>query len=343
MGWGLRILVALVGLAALGLGVWPISLLAVVCILFSFRRARREGGAVSGRQKSGGPRGWLVLGGVLLLLSAVALWSGGTFSPIIFALGGTAVILRPYLQAVVPAGSVVPVKESVLLRSKFVPFKWHSLAEVKLESQDQTRGIAALDGRILIFAAKSSAAFQLVTVHALWYRQAEEKVVRTLRRETRALSQRGAHLLPLDSRDASRKLSLTLDRLNLGVGDLGAVSSIPFDVFTLQTKEGLVVKHRVFRISEPEGDARIPQADLPVARPPLFAEVVERIGERYGWPGPDEFSPFLASMDASRAEPMVDRFRARGDETDMVSVETPGGAEVKLTRAQLRAVARIYG
>ena len=47
-------------------------------------------------------------------------------------------------------------------------------------------------------------------------------------------------------------------------------------------------------------------------------------------------------MDASRAEPLADRIRTKGEGEGRVAVETPGGTQVKLSRAQLRAVARTY-
>lgn len=346
MGWGMRIAAIFVGLVALGFGGWPISLLALAYLVYSFRKPKPQRAYLLRQEVLPKPRrpwGRYVLGGVLFFLSLVAIGAGGGLSPIVFFMGGLAVVFWPVIRRNGLASGVVPVRESILLRSRLFPLRWHALAEVKLESQDQTRGISALDGRLLVFAGKTPSAFQVVSVYAFGYKEAEEKVVRKLQRETRTLSQRGAHLLPLDSREAIQRLSLTLDRLNVGTDDLEAVSSLPFDVFTLQTEEGLVVSHRAFRIAGDSGPAFIPPPDISTSRQPLFAEVVEKIGERHGWPGPDEFSPFLAAMDASRTEPLTDRIRTKGEVSGRVVVETLGGAEAKLTRAQLRAVARIYG
>ncbi|MDG6911970.1 MAG: hypothetical protein JRN35_02685 [Nitrososphaerota archaeon] len=345
MGWGARMLAVLAGLIALGLGAWPIFLLALVYLVYSFRKPRAQRAVMLKQQVLARPRrpwGRYTAGGVLFLLALAAVEAGGTLSPIAFFTGGLAVVFWPLARRHGVGGGVVPMTDSILLRSRLFPLRWHALAEVKLEAQDQTRGVAALDGRLLVFAGRSPSAFQVVSVYALGYRGAEEKVLRTLRCKARMLSQRGAHLLPLDSRDAGKRLSLTLDRLDIGTEDLEAVSSLPFDVFAVRTKEGLVVSHRAFRLSEPAGTPSIPPSDLTPARQPLFAEVVEKIQERHGWPGPDAFSPFLAALDASRTEPFSDRVMARGEAEGKVSVETPGGAEVKLTRAQLRAVARIY-
>ena len=182
----------------------------------------------------------------------------------------------------------------------------------------------------------------LVSVYAFGYRQAEEKVVEKLRRETRMLSQRGAHLLPLDSEDAAARLSAELDRLVVGTEDLEAVTSLPFDVLTLQVDEGVIVAHRAFRISQPIGSPYVPTPDLRGCRQPLLAELVRKIGERHGWPGPDEFSPFVAALDASRGEPLADRIIVKGEKEGRLLVENPGGALVGLTRSQLRVLARIY-
>ena len=151
------------------------------------------------------------------------------------------------------------------------------------------------------------------------------------------------HLLPLDSRDAAEKLSLRLHRLSLGTAGLDPAPPLPFDVFALQTKEGLVVCHRAFRVAEPSRAVSIPSPDISPAREPLLAEVVDRVGEIHRWGGPDEFSSFLAALAASRADPLADRLRTRDEEAGRVAVETPGGAQAKVTRPQLRAIARVYG
>ena len=347
MGWGLRLAAVLVILIALALGAWPVSLLALAYLAYSLRKPRGQRAVILRQEvlaKPKRPWGRYVLGGFMLLLSGVALESGGTFSPVVFLFGGLSVLFWPTLRRSGWANQVVPMKESVLLRSRLFPLRWHALAEVKLEYQNETRGIAAMEGKLLVFAGRNPATFQLVSVTAFGHRQAEAKVVKKLRRETRMLSQRGAHILPLDGAQAAAKLSLELEKLRVGTDDFEAVSSLPFDVIALRVEDGLVVSHRAFNVVE---SGKVPPAvlspDLSQEREPLLAEVVQEIGERHGWPGPDGYSPFLAALDASRAEPIADRFRVKGEVEGGVAVETPGGAEVRLSRAQLRVVARIYG
>jgi len=199
-----------------------------------------------------------------------------------------------------------------------------------------------MSGKLLLFAGRAPAMFQVVSVYALSYMEAEASVIRELRKETRMLSQRGAHLLPADSADAAAKLSLELKRVGIGANDFEAVSSLPFDAVAFEVEDGRLVSHRAFNFLERTGAAAVPAADLRHARQPLFAEVVQEIGEKHGWPGPDEFSPFIAALDASRGEPIADRIVMKGEKEGKLLVETPGGALVSLTRPQLRILARIY-
>ena len=345
MGWGKRIVAILVILIFLGLGAWPISLLIFFYLVYSLRRPKAKTVLVQKQeifQKPGRPWGRYTIGAALLLLSLVAAESGGTYSPAVFFVAGLAAIFLPFISRLGHLRKVVPIKDSVLLQNNLFPLSWHTLVEVKLELQDQTRGITAMSGELLLYAGKAPTMFQVVSVYALSYNQAEVIVMKKLRRETRMLSQRGAHLLPVDSADAADKLSLELERLSIGTEDFEAVSSLPFDAIAFRVKDGRLVSHRAFNVLERNGVAAVPPADLRYAREPLFAEVVQEIGEKHGWPGPDEFSSFLASLDASRAEPLADRFRMKEEVEGKITVETPGGAQVMLTRAQVRALARIY-
>lgn len=346
MGWGFRFFAAFVMLAFFLLGLWPVSLAVFLYLVLSSRRPRvqtvyvqREGAFA----KPGLPWGRYALGAFLLLLSVVALNSGGTFSPVVFFVGGVGAFVWPLTRRAGISARVDPVKDSVLLRSRLFPLLWHALAEVKLESRDQTRGLAAMGGRLLFFAGKSPSVYQVVSVYGLGYSHAENTVMKKLRQETRLLSQRGAHLLPVDSTEAAKKLSLKLEKLKIGTADFEAVPSLPFDSVVFEVKDGRLVSHRAFNVLESNSSSILPAPDLKPRREPLFAEVVQEIGEKHGWPPPDEFSPFLASLDASRAEPLADRFQVKEEADGRLTVETLGGAQVLLTRPQARALARIYG
>jgi hypothetical protein len=345
MGWTLRLAAISIMLIFLGLGAWPLSLLAFLYLVLSLRRPKSRAAHSEKQetfQKPARSLGRYAIGTALLLLSLMAAESGGTYSPGVFFVTGLAVFLWPFIGGLGLLSRVVPVKDSVLLQDRLFPLSWHALAEVKLESQDQTRGITAMSGKLLLFAGRAPAVFQVVSVHALRYKQAEACIMKKLRRETRMLSQRGAHLLPVDSAEAANKLSLELERLSIGTDDFQVVSSLPFDAIAFEVRDGRLVSHRAFNVLEPNGATAIPAADLRHPREPLFAEVVQEIGEKHGWPAPDEFSSFLASLDALRAEPLADRFRVKGETEGKAIVETPGSAQVSLTKAQMRALARIY-
>ena len=345
MGWGSRAVAALLILVFLGLGAWPVSVLILLYMVYSSRKPRTKAVFVQRQevfQKPGRPWGRYAVAASLFLLSLVAAEAGGTYSPLVFITAGLAAVIWPVISNSRLANGVVPVKDSVLLRRRLFPFSWHALAEVKLESPEQTRGVASMSGDIFLFAGKAPAVFRVLTVHALGYKRAEAIVVKKLSRETRLLSQRGAHLLPADSAEAEARLSFGLERLKVGTDDFDAVSSLPFEAVMFRVKDGRLVSHRAFNVLEKDGRASIPVPDLKQAREPLFAEVVQEVGEKHGWPGPDEFSSFLAALDAARSEPLADRIKMKGEAAGRLAVETAGGAEVSLTRAQLRVLARIY-
>ena len=345
MGWGKRLVAIFVMLVLLGLGAWPIGLLVFFYLVYSFRRPKVKAILAQKQevfQKPGRPWGRYVIGAAFFLLSLIAVGSGGTYSPAVFFVAGLVIVFFPFISRLGHLTKVVPVRDSVLLQNRYFPMSWHALAEVKLESQDQTRGIASMSGKLLLFAGRAPAMFQVVSVYALSYTGAEASVVKKLRRETRMLSQRGAHLLPADSTEAAVRLSLELEQISIGASDFEAVSSLPFDAVAFEVEDGRVVSHRAFNVLELNGAAAVPSADLRHAREPLFAEVVQEIGEKHGWPGPDEFSPFIAALDASRGGPIADRIVLKGEKEGKLLVETPGGALVSLTRPQLRILARIY-
>ncbi len=346
MGLALKVLAVAFALVSLALGAWPVSFLALAFLVLTSRRS--VGHRVASQDAnvlSSAGRPWLryTLGGAFLAMSGAALAAGGTYSPPVLLLAGLSVL---FLPAVLPSAyfsAVVPVSDSVLLRSSLFPFRWYSLAEVKLEAQDQSRGVASMDGRLLIFAGRNPRVVQILGVYALGCRTAEDRVVDAFRRESKVLSKRGAHLLPLDSADAANRLSVKTKRLGTGSMSSDAPGPLAFDVLSLRSREGLVVAHRAYRVLDEARTASIPSPDASPRRRPLLAEVAEMIGERHGWPSSDEFSSFLAALDASRGAPLADRIMTKGVGVGNVTAEAPGGAEVRLSRAQLRAVARIYG
>ena len=183
MGWGVRLVAGFVMQILLLLGAWPISMIIFLYLVLSSRRphvhtdyVQREDALV----KPGRPWGRYAFGSFMLLLAAVAFESGGTFSPLLFFAGGIVAFGWPLIGRAGFTSRVVPVRGSVLLRSRLFPFAWHALAEVKLESQDQTRGLASMGGKLLLFAGKSPSVYKVVDAYAFGYRQAEDRIIKEL-------------------------------------------------------------------------------------------------------------------------------------------------------------------
>lgn len=345
MGWGARFLACAVALIALLVGLWPIAILSLGYFVLTFRRPKGQRAIILKQQVLPNPRqpwGRYAAAAFFGILGATAVAEGGTLSPILFLGCGVAVLTFTPLRTRPFVRGIFPVDSSILLRSKLFPLLWCSLVEVKVESQEQVRGIAALEGNLLFFAGKAPSTFKVTSVYAVSFRQAEEKILRRLRKDSKSLSARGVHLLPLDSHDAQARLSLVLGSLEVGAEAIVDASVLAFDLLSLGVKDGLVVSHRAFRIVEPSSSAWVPPSDDSSGRRPLLAEIMEEVREEYAPLSQDVLTSFLASMDASRTEPVVDRIKTKGGDEDTLMVETPSGLEVRLTRAQLRAIVRMY-
>jgi hypothetical protein len=73
-------------------------------------------------------------------------------------------------------------------------------------------------------------------------------------------------------------------------------------------------------------------------------EVFQELGKKIQWPKPDEYTTFLASIFATKGETIGERIVEAGSTGDSkeVLVQSLGTPAVQLSRAQLRAIARIY-
>jgi hypothetical protein len=345
MGQAPKVLAVAVALFAVALGAWVVAIAALAWLGWSLRgRGARERVTRQGEvlPRSGRPWGRWCAGAVLLLLAAVAARSGGTYSPFAFGVPGIVVLLWPRTAAA-PLRRVSPVAESILLRRTYVPFVWHAFAEVKLGREGRARAVSALNGTIVLFGGTAPSVLKEVSVRAVGHSRAESKAVRRLRSEAGRASARGAYLLPLDSSEAAKKLSAGLARAGLEAGDFEHAQRLPFEVLALRSEEGRVASYDAFDLLE---ERRQPSVLCTGSRPrrrPLLWEVAEKVEEMQGWPGPDGATAFLASLDATRAQPFELRVKMAGESPEEVAVEGPGGTQATVTRAQLRALARIYG
>jgi len=349
MGWGLRIIAILFAMLTLGVGAWPISLLAIIWVGLSFRRSKRSSGRAPGPAREilpepGRPWARYCAGSLFFMVAIVASKSGGVFSPIVMAGFGGLVLFWPRIRNGMTASRVTPVKDSVLLRSTFLPFHWHVLVEVKFEPGNQVRAVSALNGRVFIFAGRTVSVFHTVSAFAFGYRSAERRILAKLRRESRRLASRGGYLAPLDGSEASRKLAAGFKRVRIQTDDTETVSTLPFDALVLQVERGRVVSQGAFDLSEGnQGKPCLPLPGQKTKRQPLLWELAELIEEKHGWSGPSEMCTLLATLDATRSDPVGDRLRiVEGDPSQGISVAVPGGAKACLTRPQIRALTAIY-
>ena len=337
MGRKHRLFAGLLGLALLGTGLW---LLGAGMLLYagtssSVHRFRNPLGK-DGKTPKIGPR--FFVAGLLLVLSAVAAASGGFLSPIVFLVSGTLVLGWPLVQPSVPLREVVPVKESVILKSKYFPFYWYALAEMKPGPEVYSRGVASVEGRILV-RTDTGKAYYLASCRAFDRRTAES--VLTMEFRLSALGRGGTRFLPLDSAESAHILSPRLSMVKGSFGEI--IGSIPLSpgLFVLDCRQSRVCRGSSFRI-EGEAAPKVPATPDILKDSPLTWEVFEALGKRIRLPEPDTYSNLLDSLAATRGVPIGERFSELQSSDGAVTVRSLSGQEVRTTRAQLRAIVSVY-
>jgi hypothetical protein len=158
MGWIIKGFLVLVALSLFGAGLWPLSLVIFVYLIFSLRLGRKKvdrtvivaqpAAYADGRGPEGerGKRGrvpgiewrWrYLLGGMFLIAAYLAVAAHGTFSPLVFAgLGALCFLWAPLSRnGLTPAVGFSPLRESILLRNVLIPLQWLTVVELKLSSQ----------------------------------------------------------------------------------------------------------------------------------------------------------------------------------------------------------------
>jgi len=215
MGWGLRLFAAFVGLASFGAGLWPVGVICFAYLATSLRprKSRDLKEKIGGTHRAGLRH---VLAAALLLLSAVALASGGALSPVVFFAGGMTVLLWPKVIRNSPSLELVPVANSVLLRPRFFPLTWVALAEFKAGSEAFPRALSHFTGTLLLFV-ETGKAYALASCRSLAKREAEINVLSQFKLSA---PPGGAYLLPLDSGSAAGVLRVKMAPVRLPPGDL---------------------------------------------------------------------------------------------------------------------------
>jgi hypothetical protein len=377
MGWKLKALAVVVGLMLITLGLWPLS-----AILFLYaasglipRGLRRGRGGASGSTTpwsgSGAPPTSLqqgaqqptptgfrtrfshpvlrIIGAVFLGLSVVALTQRGAYSPFVF--GGIGVVLLLWGMPLPRLGiSLRPVEESILLRS-LDSIHWFALAEVKLSTRQAGRALGGIDETLLVaFADGGPSIFVVLKTTSLTFRDAEESLLARLQELARVSAPLGAYLLPVDSGKAvGGALRRSFKPVALDPkGWPSSLSTTDYDLLTMEARRGGFV-HSVgaYRKGSDGSDVAkitIPHSRQTLSRPSLLWEVFQELGKKVQWPKPDGYTTFLASFYATGGETIGERVSevASTGNSQEVLVQSLGTPAVQLSRAQLRAIVRMY-
>jgi hypothetical protein len=339
MGWAAKLLALFVGLFLLASPLWPMGLLSMILLAASLRprgRGRAAGEATSGRRISLRA----VLGLVLLLLSAIAFSSGGAASQWVFLIAGGALLSWPALSQVLPLTEVVPVPDSILLRSKYFPLAWWSLAELKPGAEQFPRAAASFAGTLLVFT-DTGRTFLAASCLAVGRKEAEDRLLGVFRGSQPA-GRPGAYLLPLDSGAAEEALRMKLARARVPKGDLTEYAPAFSGLFVLECTRGRVGRAGAFEVLGGQGVARVPARGAETAGSPLVWEVLEAVGKRTRWPDPDGFSNLLDSMAATRGVPVGERVRELVSSGGRLTIQSLSGEQVQTSRPQFRAIVSIY-
>lgn len=337
MGWIARISAALIGVFSFSSGLWLFGILSILYLIFSFRPRTKD---ARGAAKAKSPLPIRAILGVgLFVLSAIAFGAGGTYSPILLFLSG----LIAFSWSHLPVGSifaqVLPIEGSILLRSKYFPFLWYALAEVKPGPEDFPRAASYISGRLVIFV-DSARAYVLAECRALRRSSAEAQLLSRLK-DSASSRQSRAYILPLDAKLASE---LFLHRFSVTKipEDLAAdASSLP-ELLMVQAQSGRIERASAYNISAPAGSPSLPLRCKESKNRPLLWELLESVGKRSRWPGPDAYSNLLDSVMATRGEPIGERLGGIEGSGGSVVVQSLGGEKVELSRPQLRAIVSIY-
>lgn len=350
MGWGLKIGLFVLALIAADFGAW-IIVVPIFAFLFipPFLPKKKSSRDQNPKINSSGRRGMSVrkvLGGILVVLSVVAFLSGGTLSPIVFVVAGFAILFRPNFGSGL-SSRVRPVKDSVVLRGRLVPFRWFAMAEVKVSTRDLQGALSGIEGRLLFIPAPAPRVFLIYSSTSLGRVGAEAEILGRLRTTARTLGALGVYLLPIDSEVAFElsKLGAKLTSRQIG-GLLPFVSSADYGQLVVQAGRGYV---KSFEVCEKDAQGKSDNSAFSELRgrpsgSVLLRELLQAATERLGAPQPDRYTAFLSSMAATAGETLGQRMtQAReGSDGQVVLVASLGSPQVELSKAQLRFLTNVY-
>ena len=349
MGWVLKAGLFFLALAAAGFGAWIVAA-PILLLLFLPPILDRKGDRRVGRKDAaGGGRGSSMLdvaGGILVLLSMVAFFSGGTLSPIVLAGCGLGLFFRGRVSFQLPM-SVRPVRGSILLRHRLAPFRWSALAEAKVSTRDLEGALSGLNERLIFTSDPRPRIFVGFSTSSLSHTKAEDALIGRIQKSARALVPLGVYLLPLDSMEAAGVASLHASRVEPPATDVRqSVSAADYGAAVVEAEHGFV--KRLGMYSRPDGDEGAASVLSPLrtadACQLTLRELLHGVREKLGAPQPDRYGAFLSSMAATEGETLGQRITetVQGGQEQVLLVASVGGPSVELSRAQLLAIARVY-
>ena len=350
MGLALKVALLLFAILVFPFGGWWITaLIFAYLILPPLLFRRRKGPSAENREKGKGHAHLTtgrVLGVVLLGLSLVAVASRGTLSPIVFGVPGLLLVFRPRFLSRLSL-LVKPVKDSILLRGRFLPFAWFALAEVKVSTRDVEGAISGTNERVLLLSAGSPRILLVFTTSSVGRSRAEEVMLKRMQVTARALRSLGVYLLPLDSLGAYEVSQLRANRVDLADQNIRHSLSSDYGALAVEAVHGFVAKFELYERSYGKGG---PGSSL-LAKPnripgssTTLRELLQAATQRTGTPKPDRYVEFLSSMAATEGETLGQRITQTVQASDnrLVLVASVGSPQVELSRAQLKAVTTIY-
>jgi len=362
MGLLMKAGAVVLGLICLNVFLWPVSVICFGYLALSIwmgksARAVRGNDPTRGSVQPPKPRGSLrfrkrYLATVFFfLLAMISLGARGAYSPIVFFSLG-ALITASGLVSIGPRASRLnAVPNSILLRSRLFPLRWVSLVEVKFGTPRMSRALSSVGSEMMLTASadKTSVYLPIRTI-ALSLHDADRKVAEKLGPLARALSARGAYVLPLESKEAASRLDWRLKAVDLALlyhrDGVKSLKSTPFDVLVMKPNGHLVKSAAAYAKLPASGrqSVLLPGPGRKLESEPMLWDALEALEEKFEVQPADAYTSFLSSVCATQGEPLGDRLLKQGDrDADTLLVSSLGTAQVQLTRPQLKAIVTAYG
>ncbi|MBI3859022.1 MAG: hypothetical protein HY296_02105 [Thaumarchaeota archaeon] len=343
MGWLLKLGAVLLLVMSMTLGSWLIAFGCVLYLYFSLRKKPADHSPLLSRKVSSfqGLPARELGGAILVMASLVALGLGGRASSLVLFVLGAGLLAAPRLPLFRRVAEVVHVKDTILFRWRYIPMRWSAVVEFKVAGRT-FRGLPALPGVHVIDARGPPRVYSVLTVFALGAREAEDGVLRRVSKIASSAAELGAYALPLDGDGAKDVLRLHHDTEPIASQDVTGLG-FPSRGTTVLKAVGDFVERVSFYSGPDEGNTLlVPTASKRLRTRPLTLEVLRHLmGDAAAIP-PDAIAVFLNSMHVTRGESVGEKLLLEPVKDGSVEVQAPGSEKVTLSRAQVRALVRMY-